>query len=209
VESLLDIQAVSELNFGANGLLPVVAQDIETHEVLMLAYANSEAISITIETGFAHYYSRSRNKLWMKGETSGNVQHVEDIRRDCDSDALLYLVKQDGPACHTHTHSCFDYDFDGKYGDNGSVLLKLQDIVADRKAHPREGSYTNYLYTKGLDKILKKVGEESAEVIIASKNREASEIKYETADLIYHLTVLLTETGLTWADIFEELKKRM
>ena len=203
------------IKFDSNGLVPVITQDADTAEVLMLAYANLEALEKTITNGQAHYYSRSRKELWHKGATSGNVQHIVDIRRDCDSDAILYTVRQEGFACHTGNNSCF-YRSGEFLPEQTSKelphaasfsLANLQHIIADRKANPVEGSYTNYLFEKGLDKILKKIGEESAEVIIASKNCK-KEVVYECADLLYHLTVLLAELGLEWPDILSELKAR-
>ena len=192
---------IDQIKFDDKGLVPVITQDAQSKEVLMLAYANKEALEKTTLTKEAHYYSRSRNQLWHKGATSGHIQHICDIRYDCDSDAVLYIVKQDGAACHTGQYSCF-------YRSTEESLDRLQKIVADRKANPKEGSYTNYLFEKGVDKILKKVGEETAEVIIAAKNTDKAETKYETADLLYHLTVLLTEMGINWNEVMDELKKR-
>lgn len=207
-DNILNAEAIESLVFDTRGLIPVVAQDAHTRAVLMLAWANHEAVRLTLETKQAHYFSRSRQKIWRKGETSGHVQPVCDIRFDCDRDTLLYRVYQEGPACHTGSPTCF-----GDFGDNGDgfcvdPLKALQETVADRRKNPKEGSYTNYLFDKGLDKILKKVGEENAEVIIAAKNKDTDELRYETADLLYHLSVLLTERGLPWDDVYEELKKR-
>ena len=197
------------LKFDAQGLLPAITQDMQGR-VLMLAYVNEEAINKTLETGKAHYYSRSRQSLWCKGETSGHYQYVQHIAYDCDGDTLLMRVNQVDAACHTGEYSCFHntlYD-----GDKGSVtpaiLQTVYETVIDRIEHPKEGSYTNYLFDKGIDKMLKKVGEESAEVIIAAKNRSKDELTYEAADLLYHLIVVLVEQGLTLEDVYAELGKR-
>jgi len=210
---------ISKVKFNEHGLVPVIAQDVESKEVLMLAYANHEALEASIRTKEAHYYSRSRKELWHKGATSGHIQHIEDICYDCDGDAVLYLVRQVGVACHTGERSCFYRSFDNRSLDkhnSDSTLEKLYAVVAGRRETPVEGSYTNYLFEKGIDKILKKVGEECAEVIIAAKNSSKAgnevdgnaEVSYETADLLYHLTVLLAELDLDWADIMNELQKR-
>jgi phosphoribosyl-ATP pyrophosphohydrolase/phosphoribosyl-AMP cyclohydrolase len=265
------------VRFNRDGLVPVITQDIRTDEVLMLAYMNEEALKETIRTGMAHYYSRSRQKLWLKGETSGHYQRVRSISVDCDGDTLLMKVEQTGVACHTGHHSCFFTKFDasgsGKSAytaeaaadssnaagtgsdssntadtgagndtadtgadnntngmradssnmDTGTgdgttkgerckagpeVLGEVFGVILDRQANPKEGSYTNYLFTKGLDKILKKIGEEAAEVIIASKNGSPSEIRAEVADLFYHIMVLLADRGMSLHDVFEELKER-
>ena len=182
----------------------------------MCAYMNQESLAKTIETGKATYFSRSRQELWEKGATSGHVQHVKEILVDCDGDALVLKIEQTGAACHTENRSCFYRKVvDGKLveiptglGRNPKILYDVYDIIVDRVKNPKEGSYTNYLFEKGIDKMLKKVGEESAEVIIASKNYVKSEVQYETADLLYHLSVVLVEQGLTWNDIFEELSSR-
>jgi phosphoribosyl-ATP pyrophosphohydrolase/phosphoribosyl-AMP cyclohydrolase len=200
-----------DLAFDASGLIPAVAQDAASREVLMLAYMNRESLLKTIETGKAHYYSRSRKRLWLKGETSGHFQHVREILRDCDDDALLLLVDQRGPACHTGNRTCFHRDLDGNAitaAENEDILCHLQRVVEDRRAHPKEGSYTKYLFEKGLDKMLKKVGEESAEVIIAAKNPDPQELVYESADLIFHLSVVLVERNLSWRHVFDELERR-
>ncbi len=204
--------------FGENGLIPVITQDYETNEVLMLAYMNEEAFNKTKETGKVHYYSRSRKELWLKGETSGHYQNVIKIFYDCDMDTLLIKVEQIGGACHTGHRSCFYRTIDGEVKDDTvfdeqkvykkDVLNELIDVVNDRKNNPKEGSYTNYLFDKGIDKILKKVGEETAEVIIAAKNTDDSELTYEIADLMYHLTVLLSVKEQDWNNIYKELKKR-
>lgn len=271
------------VKFNADGLVPAITQDIRTDEVLMLAYMNEESLRKTLETGKAHYYSRSRQKLWLKGETSGHFQQVRSISVDCDGDTLLLKVNQTGAACHTGHRSCFftrldaeelkagirqegaskvgqegaaeegqeDASKEGQYmqdmqyvaAEEGSgdktlqnailealkvtpvqtlasaagetakaigaqVLQEVFDVISDRLVHPKEGSYTNYLFTKGLDKILKKIGEEACEVVIASKNGEGNEIKAEIADLFYHVMVLLVERGMTLQDVYEELKQR-
>lgn len=210
------MEFLSELKFDEKGLIPAIAQDAISGEVLMCAYMNQESLAKTIETGKATYFSRSRQELWEKGATSGHVQHVKEILVDCDGDALVLKIEQTGAACHTENRSCFYRKVvDGKLveiptglGRNPKILYDVYDIIVDRVKNPKEGSYTNYLFEKGIDKMLKKVGEESAEVIIASKNYVKSEVQYETADLLYHLSVVLVEQGLTWNDIFEELSSR-
>ncbi len=247
-----------KVKFNIDGLIPAVTQDIRTDEVLMLAYMNEESLRKTMETGMVHYYSRSRQKLWLKGETSGHFQKVRSISVDCDGDTLLIKVEQTGAACHTGHHSCFFTKLDaeelksramqepgtgdsmkdaitvkadeekdgnssgqsfasaeqdekntGDFGTSGPVVLQeVYDVISDRLAHPREGSYTNYLFTKGIDKILKKVGEEACEVVIAAKNGSRDDIKAEIADLMYHIMVLLVERGMTLEDVYEELEQR-
>jgi phosphoribosyl-ATP pyrophosphohydrolase/phosphoribosyl-AMP cyclohydrolase len=208
----MDISAlIKEIKFDEKGLVPAIAQSAETGAVLMQAYMNEEAVQKTIETGYAHYYSRSRKKLWKKGDQSGNTQKVVDFSLDCDMDSVLLRVNQLGPACHTGEYSCFHNEIQNTGVPscaNSAVLEDLYAVVCDRKANPKEGSYTNYLFEKGIDKILKKVGEEAAEVIIASKNAGTDELRYEAADLLYHLTVLLCEKELTPGEVFDELKKR-
>lgn len=258
------------VKFNADGLIPAVAQDIRTDEVLMLAWMNEESLRKTIETGQVHYFSRSRQKLWLKGETSGHFQTVRSISVDCDGDTLLIKVDQTGAACHTGHHSCFftrldmdklregigiavgtaetgdigemtDAVIEGAVGEaleavaepvyNGTqaeaapdttghtdaadndeagpeVLEEVFGVILDRKLHPKEGSYTNYLFGKGTDKILKKIGEEASEVIIASKNGDNGEVSAEAADLMYHLMVLLADRGMSWTDIYRELNHR-
>ena len=176
---------LEELSFDSNGLITAVIQDVTTKEVLMVAYMNEESLRKTIETGQTWFFSRSRNELWHKGETSGNFQHVKGIRYDCDGDALLIEVEPQGPSCHTGEQSCF-YRSIVESEPNSSVISRLFVTVKERKANPKAGSYTNYLFDKGIDKILKKVGEETSEVIIASKNNSKEELIYETADLVYH-----------------------
>jgi len=194
---------IDQIKFDEQGLVPVIVQD-ESKEVLMLAYANREALEKTLETNQAHYYSRSRKELWHKGATSGHIQHIKDVRYDCDSDTVLYLVSQEGAACHTGSYSCFYRSLT----EQDSVLSHLQQLIAYRRTQPKAGSYTNYLFEKGVDKILKKVGEETAEIIIAAKNNSKSETIYETADLLYHLTVLLTDMDIDWSDVMTELQSR-
>ena len=193
---------IDQVKFDEQGLVAIITQDSESKEVLMLAYANKEALEKTIETKEAHYYSRSRKELWHKGATSGHIQHINDIRYDCDGDAVLYIVQQEGAACHTGEYSCFYRSLEG------GTLAQLQQVITNRKTTPKEGSYTNYLFDKGIDKILKKVGEECAESIIAAKNNDNSELSYEVADLLYHLTVLLTEQNMSWSDVMAQLQKR-
>lgn len=196
-----------DIKYNQDGLIPAVAQDIATGEVLMLAYMNEEAVKLTLEKRVAHYYSRSRKKLWLKGETSGNIQEVKGFYYDCDGDTILLKVNQTGVACHTGEYSCFFNEIE-ETEDYRNTLADLYKVILDRKLNPIEGSYTNYLFDKGIDKILKKVGEESAEVIIGAKNNQ-EELIYESSDLIYHLLVLLVNEGVTLGDIYEELTKRM
>ena len=177
----------------------------------MLAYMNAEAFDRTVKTGKMTYYSRSRQSLWTKGETSGHFQYVKSLTIDCDKDTLLAKVEQIGPACHTGSPICFFQTIAGTDYDETNPLEIFQsvyDTILDRKKHPKEGSYTNYLFDKGIDKILKKVGEEAAEVIIAAKNPNTEELKYELADFLYHAMVLMAERGLTWDDIIRELSDR-
>ena len=197
------------LKFDEKGLIPVVVQDAKTNAVLMMAYMNKEAFEKTLETGYMTYYSRSRQQLWKKGETSGHVQKLISLSYDCDGDTLLARVEQTGVACHTGSYSCFFNDIKGESKNStAGILDELYAVILDRKQNPKEGSYTNYLFDKGIDKILKKVGEESAEVIIASKNPDKGELRYEAADLLYHLLVLLAERDMVPEEIFEELASR-
>ncbi|HWT26340.1 MAG TPA: bifunctional phosphoribosyl-AMP cyclohydrolase/phosphoribosyl-ATP diphosphatase HisIE [Mobilitalea sp.] len=201
----------SEFKLNENGLLPVVTQDYKSGEVLMLAYMNEEAYNMTIAGGRMTYFSRSRNQLWLKGETSGHFQYVKELTLDCDKDTILANVQQIGPACHTGNQSCFFTELvakDYKTSDPFHVFQNVYDIIMDRKKNPKEGSYTNYLFDKGIDKILKKCGEESTEIIIAAKNPGAEELRYEIADYLYHLMVLMAECGLDWNDITFELAHR-
>ena len=201
----------SEFKLNSNGLLPVIVQDYRSDEVLMLAYMNEEAYNMTINGGRMTYYSRSRNKLWLKGETSGHYQYVKELILDCDKDTILAKVLQIGPACHTGSRSCFHKELvkmEYKNSDPFHVFKDVYDIIMDRKLHPKEGSYTNYLFDKGIDKILKKCGEEATEITIAAKNSGAEELRYEIADYLYHLMVLMAECGLDWNDITTELAHR-
>lgn len=204
---------MGNINFGNDGLIPAIVQDAKTGEVLMLAYMNEESLEISKKTGRATFWSRSRKEIWEKGKTSGNYMYIKEIRTDCDSDSLLLLVSPAGPACHTGKRTCFYKDLEEKELDldkksSADILERLMAVTQDRKRNPQEGSYTNYLFDKGEDKILKKVGEEAAEVVIAGKNRAKDEITYETADLLYHLTVMLADNDMTWEDIFDELESR-
>ncbi|WP_207740727.1 bifunctional phosphoribosyl-AMP cyclohydrolase/phosphoribosyl-ATP diphosphatase HisIE [Alkalibacter mobilis] len=200
---------IDSLKFDEKGLIPAIVQDAKTSEVLMMAYMNQESLEKTLETKTTWFYSRSRQKLWNKGETSGNVQNVVSIDYDCDEDTLLVKVDPTGPSCHTGNYSCFyrNLSGEGNMADR-NMLYKLYEIIMDRKKNPKEGSYTQYLFEKGVDKILKKVGEESAETIIAAKNDSKEELVYEASDLLYHLTVLLVECGVTMDDIMKELENR-
>jgi len=200
-----------EFKLNADGLLPVIIQDYKTNEVLMLAYMNKESFGLTIQTGKMTYYSRSRKTLWVKGETSGHYQYVKELRIDCDKDTLLAKVKQVGAACHTGNRSCFYTELMKKHYDMINPLTVFEEVYAtimDRKLHPKEGSYTNYLFDKGIDKILKKCGEEATEIVIAAKNPEVEELKYEISDFMYHVMVLMAERGVDWDDITRELAHR-
>lgn len=196
-----------DIKYNEDGLVPAIAQDIGTGQVLMLAYMNEEAVRLTLEKGIAHYYSRTRKELWLKGETSGNIQEVKGFYYDCDGDTILLKVNQTGVACHTGKYSCF-YNEVKNSSTYENTMADLYKVILDRKNHPIEKSYTNYLFNEGIDKILKKVGEEAAEVIIGAKNNP-EELIYESSDLIYHLLVLLVNEGITLGDIYEELNKRM
>ncbi|WP_081675137.1 bifunctional phosphoribosyl-AMP cyclohydrolase/phosphoribosyl-ATP diphosphatase HisIE [Butyrivibrio sp. LC3010] len=195
----------------SDGMVPVVVQDYRTDAVLMVAYFNKESYYKTIETGKMTYFSRSRNQLWLKGETSGHFQYVKKLTADCDMDTILAKVKQVGVACHTGSYSCFFNEITGKkYAEKNpqKVLDSVFTVINDRKTNPREGSYTNYLFDKGLDKILKKVGEESTEMVIAAKNENSNELIYEMADFLYHMMVLMSEKGISWEEITDELARR-
>ena len=195
----------------ADGLVPVIVQDFKTSEVLMLAYMNEQAFTDTLRTGKMHYYSRSRKSQWLKGETSGHFQYVKSLHLDCDNDTILAKVHQIGAACHTGSRSCFFQTLAEKDYRETNPLKVFEDVfsvIQDRKIHPKEGSYTNYLFDKGIDKILKKVGEEATEIVIAAKNPDPEEIKYEISDFLYHVMVLMAERGVTWEDITEELANR-
>ncbi len=199
---------IDELKFDEKGLIPAIVSDADTHEVLTLAYMNKESLKVSMEKGLTCFWSRSRNELWLKGETSGNYQHIVSITADCDKDALLVSVRRDGPACHTGKESCFFQPvFEGDETPAFS-LDSLMKLVEGRKAEKKEGSYTTYLFEKGLDKILKKVGEECTEVIIGAKNNDKNETIYEIADLTYHVMVLMIEMGISLDDIHRELASR-
>ncbi len=207
-ESLMDF---SEFKLNSDGLIPVIVQDYKTNEVLMMAYMNEEAFDNTVKTGRMTYYSRSRQCLWLKGETSGHFQYVKGISVDCDKDTLLAKVDQVGAACHTGNRSCFYTPIVGNDYDAKNPLQVFESVYAtilDRRQNPKEGSYTNYLFEKGIDKILKKVGEEATEIVIAAKNPNPEEIKYEISDFLYHAMVLMVERGVTWEDITNELAER-
>lgn len=203
---------LDDLKFDSAGLVPVVAQDFLSGEVLMVAYANREAIRRTIETRSAHYFSRSRSELWRKGETSGNVQEVEEVRVDCDGDSVLYRVRQTGPACHTLERSCFFRSVeDGRLeesGIGGHILHRVEETVRERSELRPEGSYTTYLFSQGIDKILKKIGEEATEVVIAGKNEREADLRSEAADLLFHLIVLFRARGMQLSEIWEEFENR-
>lgn len=205
--------AVDFSNFKLNedGMIPVVVQDYKTNDVLMLAYMNEEAFNSTLKTGRMTYYSRSRKELWEKGLTSGHFQYVKSLSLDCDSDTILAKVYQVGAACHTGSRNCFFTELIKKEYDDTNplkVFENVYDVILDRKTNPKEGSYTNYLFDKGIDKILKKVGEEATEIIIAAKNPDPEEIKYEISDFLYHVMVLMAERGVSWEEITTELARR-
>ncbi len=199
---------IKSLKFSEDGLIPAIVVDSVTKKALTLAYMNEESLKISIEKGLTCFYSRSRQELWLKGETSGNYQHIVSITADCDNDALVVVVEPDGPACHTGTFSCFQnpvYHSDELHEFSYQGLMEL---IRGRKTDKKEGSYTTYLFEKGIDKILKKVGEESTEVIIAAKDNDKAETVYEIADLAYHIMVLMIEMGITLEDIHKELASR-
>lgn len=199
---------INDLKFDDKGLIPAIVVDAKTKQVLTLAYMNKQSLEISINKGLTCFWSRSRNELWLKGETSGNYQHIVSITADCDKDALVVMVEKDGPACHTGTESCFNdkvYESETLSEFSYEGLMKL---IEGRKIEKKEGSYTTYLFEKGLDKILKKVGEECTEVIIAAKDNNKGETIYEIADLIYHLSVLMIEQGISLEDIRAELASR-
>ena len=207
-ESIMDF---SQFKLNEQGLLPVIVQHYKTKDVLMLAYMNEESFDKTIKTGKMTYYSRSRNALWVKGETSGHFQYVKSLTIDCDKDTLLAKVDQIGAACHTGNPTCFFQPLAGTDDEKANpqrIFEHVYHTIVDRKQNPKEGSYTNYLFEKGIDKILKKVGEEATETVIAAKNPNLEELKYEVADLLYHLMVLMVERGLSWEDITQELSDR-
>ena len=193
-------------------MVPVVVQDYRTLEVLMVAYMNEEAYEHTLSSGKMTYFSRSRHELWLKGSTSGHFQYVKSLTADCDMDTILAKVSQTGAACHTGARSCFFNEIARKdYEEAANPLQVFEDVmnvIRDRKLHPKEGSYTTYLFDKGLDKILKKLGEEATEIVIAAKNPNANEIKYEISDFLYHMMVLMEEKDITWEEITYELANR-
>jgi len=201
---------IKDLKFDSEGLIPAIVVDATTNDVLMFAFMNEESLKISIDEGKTCFWSRSRKELWRKGETSGNVQNIVNIKSDCDKDSLLVTVMKDGPACHTGAESCF---FEDVYSSDAThakpfSLGSLHDIIQDRKINKKQGSYTNYLFDKGIDKILKKLGEESTEVIIAAKSNDKKETIFELSDLIYHALVLMTEMGISPDEIRTELKSR-
>lgn len=198
------------IKFDERGLVPAVVQDAQSKEVLMMAYMNRESLQKTVETGETWFWSRSREELWHKGATSGNTQKVVSISLDCDGDTLLVKVNPAGPACHENTYTCFKpiHGEDAAVEDRFGILTNLEALIAKRDAERPEGAYTTYLFEKGVDKILKKVGEEASEVIIAAKNRSHDELRYEASDLIYHLLVLLREQQLPLDEVLKELANR-
>lgn len=199
---------IDELKFDSNGLIPAIVVDAFSGKLLTLAYMNRKSLEISMEKGLTCFYSRSRNKLWLKGETSGNYQHIVSIKADCDNDALEIKVEKDGPACHTGTESCFTHELWNSEEHNGFSADGLYELLEGRKKELPAGSYTTYLFEKGIDKILKKVGEESTEVIIAGKDNDKKETVYEIADLAYHVMVLMVEMGISLKDIRAELASR-
>lgn len=200
------------IRFNEQGLVPAIVQDAQSKEVLTLAYMNEESLKKSLETGETWFYSRSRQALWHKGETSGHTQRIVEMRYDCDCDALLVLVEPAGPACHTGSYSCFSNGINGEHVERSAqrfgIINELEKVIAAREAERPEGAYTTYLFDKGVDKILKKVGEEAAEVIIAAKNRNPEELKWEVADLLYHLLVLLREQKLPLDAVLAVLTER-
>lgn len=200
-----------DFKLNSDGMVPVIVQDYKTDEVLMLAYMNREAYEATLKSGKMTYFSRSRQELWLKGETSGHLQYVKSLTADCDMDTILAKVSQVGAACHTGNRSCFFNEIVKKeYQEDNPLKIfeSVLDVIKDRKVNPKEGSYTNYLFDKGIDKILKKLGEECTEIVIAAKNPNPNEIKYEISDFLYHMMVLMVEKGVTWEEITTELAQR-
>ncbi|MGM0165844.1 phosphoribosyl-ATP diphosphatase [Enterococcus sp. AZ135] len=197
---------MTELKFDEQGLIPVIVQDAESNEVLTLAYMNQESYEMTLKDQLMTFYSRSRKELWRKGETSGNYQHLVSLKLDCDQDALVAKVKKDGPACHTGTESCFNEILYGE--DQQATVDALYQLVKGRKEVPQDGSYTSYLFEKGAEKILKKVGEESTEVVIGAMKGDRSETVFEISDLVYHVLVLMVEMGIDLAEVRQELANR-
>lgn len=201
----------SDFKTNENNMIPVIVQDYKTDKVLMLAYMNEDAFNNTIATGKMTYYSRSRDELWVKGDTSGHYQYVKELYMDCDVDTMLAKVRQVGVPCHTGADTCFFNELVKKEYDNTNPMKVFEDVfnvILDRKDNPKEGSYTNYLFDKGIDKILKKVGEEATEIVIAAKNPDPQEIKYEISDFLYHVMVLMAEKGVSWKEITKELARR-
>ena len=199
---------MEKIKFDERGLICAIAQDAASGDVLMQAYMNEQALNLTLNTGYAHYYSRSRNALWKKGETSGHVQKVRAVTFDCDRDCVLLQIEQTGAACHTGSRSCFFQTEREETGAGVRFLAELERVIIDRKNNPVEGSYTSYLFEKGVDKIAKKVGEEATETVIASKNENKKEFVGECADLLYHLLTLCAKKGVSLAEICSELKER-
>lgn len=212
VESFQSAYKWSDFKKNSDGMVPVIVQDYRTLEVLMMAYMNEEAFEHTLKCGKMTYYSRSRQELWLKGETSGHYQYVKSLTADCDMDTILARVSQVGAACHTGARSCFFNEITKKdYEESANPLQVFEDVlnvIKDRKVHPKEGSYTNYLFDKGIDKILKKLGEEATEIVIAAKNPNANEVKYEISDFLYHMMVLMVEKDVSWEEITTELANR-
>lgn len=212
VETFEAAYSWADFKKNSDGMVPVIVQDYRSQEVLMMAYMNEEAYLKTIACGKMTYYSRSRNELWLKGETSGHYQYVKSLTADCDMDTILAKVSQVGAACHTGARSCFFHEITRKdYEEVENPLMVFQevlDVIKDRKQNPKEGSYTNYLFEKGIDKILKKLGEEATEIVIAAKNPNANEVKYEISDFLYHMMVLMVEKDVTWEEITTELANR-
>lgn len=201
----------ADFKTNSDDMIPVIVQDYKTDKVLMLAYMNEEAFNNTVKTGKMTYFSRSRNELWIKGETSGHYQYVKELYMDCDVDTMLAKVRQIGVPCHTGADTCFFNELIKKEYDNTNPMNVFEDVfnvILDRKANPKEGSYTNYLFDKGIDKILKKVGEEATEIVIAAKNPDPQEVKYEISDFLYHVMVLMAEKGVSWKEITKELSRR-
>lgn len=212
VESFHAAFTWTDFKKNSDGMVPVIVQDYRTGEVLMMAYMNEEAYGNTLKTGKMTYFSRSRQELWLKGETSGHYQYVKSLTADCDMDTILAKVSQVGAACHTGARSCFFNEITKKDYEESTnplqVFEEVLNIIKDRKIHPKEGSYTNYLFDKGIDKILKKLGEEATEIVIAAKNPNANEVKYEISDFLYHMMVLMVEKDVSWEDITGELANR-
>lgn len=199
---------LTQLKYDKQGLIPVVVQDVHTKKVLTLAYMNAESLQLTLKDGLMTYYSRSRRQLWRKGETSGNFQHLVQLKVDYDQDALVALVDKEGPACHLNTDSCFNQIISEKETGVDFSLAELAQLIEERKLTPKEGSYTSYLFEKGIEKILKKVGEESTEVVIGARKQDKAETIFELADLMYHLLVLTVDQNIDLKEVYQELAKR-